>query len=65
MEKVKEMVNGYYDENLKEKFYESEMSKSLNKEEKISDMDWESTFFIWHRPNSNINQIPNITKQLW
>ncbi|MBA0703290.1 hypothetical protein Goari_027481 [Gossypium aridum] len=64
MEKVKEMVNGYYDENLKEKFYESEMSKSLNKNEKISDMDWESTFFICHRPDSNINQIPNITKQL-
>ncbi|KAK8660618.1 hypothetical protein V6N13_051540 [Hibiscus sabdariffa] len=64
MEKVKQLVNGHYDENLKEKFYESEMVRSLNNNGIISDKDWETTFFIWHCPNNNINEIPNISKQL-
>lgn len=65
MEKVKQLVNTYYDENLKERFYESEMAKSLNNNEIVSKLDWESTFFIWHRPKSNINEIQNISDELW
>ncbi|XWS26714.1 hypothetical protein CRYUN_Cryun26dG0054100 [Craigia yunnanensis] len=64
MEKVKQLVNTYYDENLKESFYESEIAKSLKNKENISNMDWESTFFIWHHPKSNINEIPNLTEEL-
>ncbi|XVE98004.1 hypothetical protein REPUB_Repub03eG0068000 [Reevesia pubescens] len=64
MEKVKQLVNTYYGENLKESFYESEIVKSLKNKENISNMDWESTFFIWHQPKSNINEIHNISEEL-
>ncbi|XVE70586.1 hypothetical protein DITRI_Ditri10aG0083300 [Diplodiscus trichospermus] len=64
MEKVKQLVNRYYDENLKESFYESEIANSLKNNEIISNMDWESTFFIWHHPKSNIKDIQNISEEL-
>ena len=65
MEKVKQLINAYYEENLKESFYQSEVAKSLEKKQNSSDVDWESTFFIWHRPTSNIKEIPNISEELW
>ncbi|XP_020215521.1 1-aminocyclopropane-1-carboxylate oxidase 1 [Cajanus cajan] len=64
MEKVKQLINTYYEENLKESFYQSEIAKRLEKQQNTSDIDWESAFFIWHRPNSNINQIPNLSQEL-
>ncbi|GLT47839.1 hypothetical protein SLA2020_369980 [Shorea laevis] len=64
MEKVKQLVNSYYDENLKQRFYESEIAKSLKNKDNTSEIDWESTFFIWHRPTSNINEIPNLSEDL-
>ncbi|KAK7399035.1 hypothetical protein VNO78_10210 [Psophocarpus tetragonolobus] len=64
MEKVKQLINTYYDENLKQSFYESEIAKRLEKQQDTSDIDWESAFFIWHRPTSNINEIPNISQEL-
>ncbi|KAJ9183832.1 hypothetical protein P3X46_007639 [Hevea brasiliensis] len=60
MEKVKQLVNSHYEVNLKESFYESALAKSLNNGDNTSDIDWESTYFIWHRPKSNINEIPNL-----
>lgn len=63
MEKVKKMINSHYEEHLKEKFYQSEMVKALS-EGKTSDADWESSFFIWHKPTSNISEIPNISEEL-
>ncbi|KFK40326.1 hypothetical protein AALP_AA3G360100 [Arabis alpina] len=63
MEKVKKMINSHYEEHLKEKFYQSEMVKALN-EGKTSDADWESNFFICHKPTSNISEIPNISEEL-
>lgn len=63
MEKVKNMINSHYEEHLKEKFYKSEMVKALS-EGKTSDADWESSFFIWHKPTSNIYKIRNISDEL-
>ena len=65
MEKVKQLVNKHYDENLKESFYQSQIAKSLEKQHHSADIDWETTFFIWHRPTSNIKQIPNLSEELW
>lgn len=66
MERVKHLVNTYYDEYLKERFYQSEIAKSLNGNSiPLSDADWETTFFIWHRPTSNIKDIPNVSDDLW
>ncbi|GLT79065.1 hypothetical protein SLA2020_505730 [Shorea laevis] len=64
MAKVKQLVNLHYDENLKQSFYESEVAKSLKHKESTSDIDWETAFFIWHRPTSNINEIPNLSEDL-
>ncbi|KAJ4890960.1 1-aminocyclopropane-1-carboxylate oxidase 1 [Raphanus sativus] len=63
MEKVKKMINSHYEEHLKKKFYKSEMVKALS-EGKTSDADWESSFFIWHKPTSNIYTIRNISDEL-
>ncbi|KAL5572497.1 hypothetical protein UlMin_022094 [Ulmus minor] len=59
MEKVKHLVNTYYEENLKQQFYESEIAKRLGS---ASDVDWESSFFIWHRPVSNMERIKDLPK---
>ncbi|XP_065849928.1 1-aminocyclopropane-1-carboxylate oxidase 1 [Euphorbia lathyris] len=60
MEKVKQLVNLHYEKNLKESFYESEIATRLNNEQNASEVDWESAYFIWHRPTSNINEIHNL-----
>lgn len=64
MEKVKQLVNSHYEEKLKPRFYESDVAKKLKTNGTISDVDWESTFFIWHRPDSNINNIADLSKDL-
>ncbi|KAJ0047009.1 hypothetical protein Pint_05360 [Pistacia integerrima] len=64
MEKVKQLVNSHYEDNSKESFYESEMAKRLNNKDDLKDTDWESSFFIWHHPKSNINEITNLSKDL-
>lgn len=64
MEKVKHLVNIHYEENLKERFYESEIAKALENKGNNSDIDWESSFFIWHRPTSNIDEIANLSEDL-
>ncbi|TKY60787.1 1-aminocyclopropane-1-carboxylate oxidase 1 [Spatholobus suberectus] len=64
MEKVKQLINTYYEENLKETFYQSEIATRLEKQRNTSDIDWESAFFIWHRPTSNIHEVPNLSQEL-
>ncbi|KAL5768649.1 hypothetical protein ACOSQ2_015432 [Xanthoceras sorbifolium] len=64
MDKVKQLVNSHYEENLKESFYESEMAKSLKNKDNTGDTDWESSLFIWHRPKSNINEITDLSEDL-
>ncbi|KAJ4825449.1 Aconitate hydratase mitochondrial, partial [Turnera subulata] len=61
MEKVKRLVNNHYEEHLKESFYQSEAAKRLKGKDHTPDIDWESSFFIWHRPTSNISEIPNLS----
>ncbi|KAK4765761.1 hypothetical protein SAY86_026851 [Trapa natans] len=61
--KVKDFVNSHYEENLKAGFYSSDIPKCLESGQ-ISDVDWECAFFIWHRPNSNIQDFPNLSDDL-
>ncbi|KAJ3694102.1 hypothetical protein LUZ60_009582 [Juncus effusus] len=53
MDKIKGLVNQYYEENMKEKFYESDVAQAL-----AENADWESSFFYRHQPDSNINETP-------
>ncbi|KAI6681953.1 hypothetical protein NL676_035834 [Syzygium grande] len=62
-EKVKHSVNSHYEQNLKETFYDSEVAKRLENGH-TTDIDWESSFFISHRPKSNINVFPNLSEDL-
>lgn len=34
-----------------------------NAESEISDIDWESTFFLRHRPTSNIAEVPDLSDE--
>lgn len=65
MDNVKQLVIQHYEANMKQRFYESELPMSLEKKESISNTDWESTFFLWHRPSSNIYEIEGLSKDLW
>ncbi|XP_038987194.1 1-aminocyclopropane-1-carboxylate oxidase 1-like isoform X2 [Phoenix dactylifera] len=59
MEKVKRLVNSHYEEFLKQSFYESELAKELGPLTKASEVDWQSTYFIRHQPESNdVNDVP-------
>lgn len=64
MGKVKHLVNHHYEENMKESFYESEIAKGLENKSITSDIDWESAFFICHRPQSNIDKFANLSDDL-
>ncbi|XP_057968275.1 1-aminocyclopropane-1-carboxylate oxidase 1-like [Malania oleifera] len=64
MEKVKKLVNLHYEENMKDGFYKSDTAKILEKGGSTTTKDWESTFFISHRPTSNINEFTNLSKDL-
>ncbi|KAI4377433.1 hypothetical protein MLD38_015057 [Melastoma candidum] len=63
MEKVKSLVKSHYEQNLKANFYESEIASQLVTG-RNSKTDWETTFFISHQPNSNITEIPSLSKDL-
>ncbi|GAB4837816.1 Aconitate hydratase mitochondrial [Ancistrocladus abbreviatus] len=64
MDKVKEYMNTFYEENLKDSFYSSDITKVLEDKQSAANTDWESSFFIWHRPKSNINEFTNFPEQL-
>ncbi|KAK4432914.1 1-aminocyclopropane-1-carboxylate oxidase 1 [Sesamum alatum] len=64
MEKVRLLVSQHYEENLKASFCDSEMAKNLENNGYISDKDWESTYFIWHRPCSNIKELTSLSNDL-
>lgn len=64
MEKVKQLVNLYYEENLKERFFKSEVIARLAADkEKPAEIDWESSFFVRHRPISNIAEILDLSNE--
>lgn len=62
MEKVKDLVNQHYEENMRDNFYDSDIAKSFEKDN-TNTVDWETAFFISHHPNSNINELPNISQE--
>lgn len=64
MEKVKRLVNLHYEEHMKQSFYESDVVKSFGSGEPVAEINWESSFFVWHRPTSNINKFPNFSEDL-
>lgn len=64
MEKVKHMMNLHYKNNMKHEFESLEMTKTLENNGLIKEKDWESTFFIKHRPSSNIHELTSLSVDL-
>ncbi|KAL5728820.1 aminocyclopropanecarboxylate oxidase [Ranunculus cassubicifolius] len=64
LEKVKKLVNLHFEEYMKKSFYESEVAKVCKGGNEVIGKDWESSFFIWHRPISNIKEFPNFSEEL-
>ncbi|CAN0897063.1 1-aminocyclopropane-1-carboxylate oxidase [Linum grandiflorum] len=55
------MTKEHYKKCMEQRFKELVKSKGLEEvESEIKDMDWESTFFLRHLPESNINEIPDL-----
>ncbi|KAF8696706.1 hypothetical protein HU200_036332 [Digitaria exilis] len=71
MDEVKRFVYAHYEEHLEAKFYASDLAKTLPadaaggepSDDKL-DVDWESTYFIQHRPKNNVADFPEITQPI-
>lgn len=55
------MTKGHYKKCMEERFKEMVASKGLEAvQSEIEDLDWESTFYLRHLPESNISEIPDL-----
>ncbi|KZV51301.1 1-aminocyclopropane-1-carboxylate oxidase [Dorcoceras hygrometricum] len=61
MDRVKHLMNLHYKNKMKDEFESSEMAKRLENNGFIKEKDWESTFFIRHRPSSNIHELTGLS----
>ena len=49
---------------MEQRFKEAVASKGLEGiQAEVKDMNWESTFFLRHLPDSNISQIPDLSEE--
>ncbi|NP_001310797.1 1-aminocyclopropane-1-carboxylate oxidase [Ziziphus jujuba] len=61
MDKIERMTKEHYRKCMEQRFKELVASKGLEAvQTEVSDMDWESTFFLRHLPVSNISEIPDL-----
>ncbi|OVA15342.1 Oxoglutarate/iron-dependent dioxygenase [Macleaya cordata] len=61
MDKVETLTKEHYRKCMEQRFKELVASKALEGvETEIEDMDWESTFFLRHLPESNMSEIPDL-----
>lgn len=61
MDKVESMTKEHYKKSMEQRFKEF-ANQALEKGEELdtSNMDWESTFFLRHLPESNIYEVPDL-----
>ncbi|XP_031384128.1 1-aminocyclopropane-1-carboxylate oxidase [Punica granatum] len=61
MDAVESLTKGHYRKCMEQRFRELVASKGLEAvQNEVTDMDWESTFFVRHLPESNISEIPDL-----
>ncbi|GMI72696.1 ethylene forming enzyme, ethylene-forming enzyme [Hibiscus trionum] len=63
MDAVEKHTKEHYKKCMEQRFKEMVASKGLDQlvaESEIDDLDWESTFFMRHLPESNISEIPDL-----
>lgn len=72
MDNIERMTKEHYKKHMEQKFKEMLRSKGLDTlETEVEDVDWESTFYLHHLPQSNLYDIPDMsneyryTNRLW
>ncbi|KAL9996819.1 putative aminocyclopropanecarboxylate oxidase [Helianthus debilis subsp. tardiflorus] len=61
LDTVEKMTKGHYKKCMEDRFKDMVVSKGLEAvQNQIDDLDWESTFYIRHLPESNISEIPDL-----
>ncbi|KAL5700066.1 aminocyclopropanecarboxylate oxidase [Ranunculus cassubicifolius] len=64
MDKVEKLTKEHYKKGMEQKFKELVASRALEGvETELTDMDWESTFFLRHLPESNIFEVPDLEEE--
>ncbi|XP_009781832.1 1-aminocyclopropane-1-carboxylate oxidase [Nicotiana sylvestris] len=64
MDTVEKMTKGHYKKCMEQRFKELVASKGLEAvQAEVTDLDWESTFFLRHLPVSNICEVPDLDDQ--
>ncbi|KAJ8568548.1 hypothetical protein K7X08_028081 [Anisodus acutangulus] len=61
MDTVEKLTKGHYKKCMEQRFKELVASKGLEAvQAEVTDLDWESTFFLRHLPISNISEVPDL-----
>lgn len=64
MDTVERLTKDHYKKCMEQRFKELVASKSLEGvQAEVTDMDWESTFFLRHLPSSNISEVPDLNDE--
>ncbi|KAL9662202.1 hypothetical protein QQ045_027034 [Rhodiola kirilowii] len=64
MDKVERLTKEHYKQCREQKFREMVAVKGLETaQSEVKDVDWESTFFLRHLPESNISQVPDMEEE--
>ncbi|KAA0061654.1 1-aminocyclopropane-1-carboxylate oxidase 1 [Cucumis melo var. makuwa] len=64
LDMVEKMTRDHYKKCMEERFKETVLSKGLEAAQaEVNDMDWESTFFLRHLPESNISQMSDLDEE--
>ena len=62
LDTVERLTKEHYKKCMEQRFKEMVESKALEGvEAEVTDMDWESTFYLRHLPQSNISEVPDLT----
>ncbi|CAD6339167.1 unnamed protein product [Miscanthus lutarioriparius] len=62
MNKMKDLVNKHYEQDMEKNFYSSEKANILDYEKASSNVDWECSFMYRHQPKSNSHDIPELLR---
>lgn len=61
LDKVEKMTKDHYKKCMEQRFKEMVAAKALEGvKAEVTDIDWESTFFLRHLPTSNVNDVPDL-----
>lgn len=64
LDTVEKMTRDHYKKCMEQRFKDTVASKGLEAAQaEVNDMDWESTFFLRHLPESNISEMSDLEEE--